>query len=286
MNKILVCTNPFKEAERLVPYAIHLGKHFGYSLNFLHIIDTREYVWYSSYGDSHSFSGRLDHDELLEKEKNEKYDKLQELLLKHGSLIGAQPPIFNEVRIDMLEDALYDYSREPDTAFLLITDETGPGKKAYNLLTAIESSDCPVWIVPPEGTYTDVKRILFASDFKEYNKMEIKSITDLARSYHAEIVVSGLNTSMHNKHPENAPRYEDIIKDLKDNSGNAIVRNNTSSAYTDISEFATEIGADLIILQHSEKNMLREMAWANAIEKVVRENHPPILVYKDINNDD
>ncbi len=281
MSKILVCTNPFSEAERIVPYAIHVGKHLGFSLKFLHVVDTREYVWYSSYADSHSFSGHMEQDELLEKERKIKHDQLQELIVKHGSLIGVQPQIFNEVKIDMLEDVLYDYTRDPDTAFLLITDLSGPGNKAYNLLTAIESSHCPVWIVPPEGVYAEVNKILYASDFSEYDKKIIKSIKGLTRSYNAEIIVSGIDTSLQGKSTGSAPFYGKVMKELKSNNGVVVDDKNVSNTYDDISEYAAHIGADLVIIHHRESNLLRELSWSNSIEKVIRKNHPPVLVYKN-----
>jgi hypothetical protein len=284
MSKILVCTNPFKEVERLVPYAILLGKHFGYSLKFLHIIDTREYVWYSSYADSHSFSDDMDHEALLEKERSTKRYKLQELILKYGSLIGAQPKIVNEVRIDMLEDALYENTREQDTSFLLITDDTGEGNRAYNLLTAIESSHCPVWIVPPEGVYKQVKKILFASDFKDYNQQIIKNVIDLATSYDAEIVVSGINIS--HKRELETTFFRKIIKALQDKIDKVSEIDNMSYSYNEINELSVQIHADLTVIHHKERNMLREMAWANAVEKVIKKNHPPLLIYKSIANVD
>ena len=282
MNKILVCTNPIDEAERIVPYAIHMGKHFGFSLKFLHVIDTREYVWYSSYADSHSFSEDPDHEALLEKERMTKQNKLQELILKYGSLIGAQPKIINEVRIDMLEDALYENTREQNTSFLLITDDNGKGNRAYNLLTAIESAHCPVWIVPPDGVYTQVKKILFASDFKDYDQQIIKNMTELATSYKAEIVISVINTS-HNKIPE-TPFFRKVIKALQDKIDKVSEINNISHTYNEINELSMQIHADLTVIHHKEGNMLREMAWANAVEKVIKKNHPPLLIYKEFSN--
>lgn len=282
MNKILVCTNPFSEAERIVPYAIHLGKHFGFSLKFLHIIDMREYAWYSSYADSHSFSGDIDHEALLEKERMTKQYKLQELILKYGSLIGAQPKIINEVRIDMLEDALYENTREQDTSFLLITDDNRDGNRAYNLLTAIESSHCPVWIVPPDGVYKQVKKILFASDFEDYNQQIIKNVTDIATSYKAEIVVSGIITS-HKKEPE-TPFFRNVIKALQYKNDKVSEIDHVSHTYNEINELSEQIHADLTVIHHKERNILREMAWANSVEKVIKRNHPPLLIYKEFSD--
>jgi nucleotide-binding universal stress UspA family protein len=104
-------------------------------------------------------------------------------------------------------------------ADLIIMGTTGAGgiKKLLmgsNASAVIEDAPCPVLAIPADSEFNLVKKILYATDFKNDGLSALNKLVDFARILDAEIMVTHISDEENNKEEEFNKFKEEVIQNL------------------------------------------------------------------------
>jgi nucleotide-binding universal stress UspA family protein len=119
-----------------------------------------------------------------------------------------------EVRMGFAADEIISLSKEEDTDFILM-GTTGSGGILENLVgsvssTVAQNAQCPVWLIPPNTTFTGIKNILFAGDYETATDEMIDEIMGLAYTFGADVHLVHVNETGNHKRDS---RLEETVMD-------------------------------------------------------------------------
>jgi hypothetical protein len=135
-----------------------------------------------------------------------------------------------------------------------------------------------VLVIPPSARFRPIKRAVFATDLVEDHLKEYKQVSDLLRTFNAELQFLFIDHSIHADSEEIDNRMSKMIKtivDFENKSGFVCSSNNVEKG---IHEFLSDSNADWVIAV-TEHRRFPEMLFHRSISKKIA-YHPdkPLLV--------
>lgn len=172
MKSLLLLTDFSESGNHAVEYGYHLAKHLKMNVvlcNSIDIINETNMLWPAeAYPD-------------MVADSEAELQKLKEYLEHMDLTAGFHPGICGESKLGRLADVAEMVMNEIDISMVVI----GTHRKGFarfllenHAKSLIDSLNCPVLIVPQEAQPGEIKKIAFATDFKDH-KRDLKSVYQL-----------------------------------------------------------------------------------------------------------
>jgi nucleotide-binding universal stress UspA family protein len=147
-----------------------------------------------------------------------------------------------------------------------------------NALSMVNKNVCPVMIVPPEATYTGIKRVILTSDFKDVeNTIPIKSLQAILSIFSPMVYVVNVDSE----------HYVEVTEEYKterakiDNMISGYDREYYFIRLYDfveaINQFASDYKVDLIITVPKNHSFLSGLFKTSHTKKLAYHSHVPLI---------
>lgn len=278
MRKIVIPTDFSINAFNALQYAAELFKY-----------EKSEFYVLHAYADEvYDFEGVIAPDFLEEykttiKEKSDR--ALEETLEQIKEQFSNPKHNFFPVSVfGLLIDEVNDLA-EKENADLIVTSTRGvtdDRKLTFgsNTLQIIKYVQCPVLSIPEDYKFSDVKRILFPTNYLlPYQRRELKLVGGIARSFCSEIHMLYVSRFSQEtlRQKDNKKAILDQFYDVKVQQHQEELLEKTKA----IEQMIEELKVDLLILVNSRHSYLENILYSSTIDKIGLHPKIPFLVLQN-----
>lgn len=164
MRTVIISDIKSKE-ESIIPYGLHIARLFESEADVVHIIDPRmQQGVYSSYSDSQTITpgDKLDHKEIMEREKHNAGKELDEILIREVSRLNYPLKTNKIIQETSIVRKLKEMERDIDDPLIIVNSE--PDNYIFNTIheavSIVSKINVASFFVPPGYDYKDFSNIL------------------------------------------------------------------------------------------------------------------------------
>jgi nucleotide-binding universal stress UspA family protein len=274
MKKILVAIDFSKQSEYAAQLAAKIAKKTKSKVYLLHIIEIPK-------GDTDRASkGNFSIPEsvmYIEKVK-EKIEKIKTLFFDPSTVVKYS------IRFETPHKGIIKYSTKIKADVIMMGSKGASDFKELligsNTEKVVRNSKIPVLVVKNEIIDFDIKKIVFASNFKEENKKTFAMLLAVAATLESSIHILKVNTI--NAFENTNTSKEKIATFLKEFElpEHTINMYNDTSVQKGILNFAKEIDADLIALSTYGRSGLSRLLKASVSKNLTKNAIKPVITFK------
>jgi nucleotide-binding universal stress UspA family protein len=151
-----------------------------------------------------------------------------------------------------------------------------------NTQRVMRYSDTPILVVRTKPTKSEIKQIVFATDFEKYADNSLKKLTTFAKSLNAKIHLLCVNTPTPNSFIESDIMQSKIQEFLNRNKikSTPYTIYNSANVETGILKFADSLNADIIALCSHNESGFFSLFKTSVTENIINESEIPVLSMK------
>ncbi|MDH5605034.1 MAG: universal stress protein, partial [Cyclobacteriaceae bacterium] len=186
------------------------------------------------------------------------------------------------VELGDLQDRIVEISSEGYD--MIVMGTTGVGKNLIigsNTSRVIQKSAIPVFCVPQQAGYEGFKRIVYATDVQEADKMMIQRVVSFATFFQSRVNV--LHVSQEG-HEEEKGVVEEFFSDLKTFVPYNKISFESRTIHMELSqallEYMEEIKGDLLVVYSKHRNFLEKIMHKSLTKKLSLIVNKPLFVIK------
>ena len=236
----------------------------------------------------HEFNTIVDLDEVTKSYKellamaNAKLEGIAAAVMTEGEKKGLLE-CETEIALGDLKDTVTTMANSGDYE-MVVMGTTGIGKSVFigsNTSYVVEKSNIPVLSVPDESKYSGFRKIIYATDIQEEDKIKVQDVVSIATLFDSRITVLHLNEyqSLLEKSVikdffnelDSFVRYDKISFDSIDYAGNL------SEGLLD---YLNSNNGDLLVVYSKHRNYLESLLHRSVSKRLSVISEKPILVLK------
>lgn len=210
-------------------------------------------------------------------------DRLDELVLSvDQDRIGtfmAEPLVEGIFKVGIPKMELIELSKEPNSVMVMGTSGEGDlFKKVFGSLTLemIESSYCPIYLVPPGSHYSDSKEIIYLSEDLKNDVLHLLYVGNLCKSRGA--VLKLIHYQDANHEPFNVSDTIDVIDSYFPELVYHIEIIDTEDTLKNIKKLLTGDSNNLVVMSTKHRNIFEKMFHNSMTEFAALHCNSPILI--------
>ena len=253
------------------------------SIEILHVIDSFDYGINFIINES---SPIILPPDTLDGKRDEAIELFNQLIDSVKNDFDTLPQIQLSIKTGFVLDSIAESIEDPTCYMVILSDKSQIDYNYRDISKAnskiIQSSNCPVCILPINKQFVEPQKIIYATNFQE---QDIQNIANLAN------FASAFDASIHVVHVTDDPDFEQHLKIsglqkmIWDESGYEKIKYHTikSADFLEgIDHFANDIKADMIALMRENKNIFQAFFAANHAKKVIFKTNLPVIVYQEL----
>ena len=275
MKSILVPVDFSKQAKYAAKVAAKIAKKTNAKILLLHMLELPTgIIDPSSFGNSSNTPTTL----LFLKRAHEKFEEFKELDFLEGIEVE------DSVLFHKAYDGIIDESKKHNVDLIVMGSKGTSGLEEMlvgsNTEKVVRNSDIPVVVIKQDVEDFKIENIVFASNFKEENKIAFPKILNFAKLFDSTLHLLKINT-IHNF--ETTKESSDAIKNFISGSD---LGEFTLNIYNDVSvesgilNFAKVIDADVIILNTHGRRGLAHLFSGSIGEDLANHAKLPVITFK------
>jgi len=181
------------------------------------------------------------------------------------------------------EIILFGKKRNVDMIIMGTKGETGLFNKMIGSITSIiiEKAHCPVFAIPENVLIGDIKRIVFATDYRDNDFDTLRSITEIAKNFNAEIVV--LHVILEDKNYEK----ENTDFDAFSNKVNQTISYDKfayrllkgKNVEEELNNFLKEVQTDILVTSTAKRNFISKFFNHSVTKEIAQHPKIPLLAF-------
>lgn len=187
-----------------------------------------------------------------------------------GELTSISDHLMEEHNVDMVV-----IEGESDNSFLNETNST---------MELIRHFNCPVWVIPAKSVYFQPKEIVYATDYKENDILNLKKLIALTKPFIPYITLLHISTEDgFNERIKEAGFLHILQEKLNYNRLNVknININHSQHLIEGITDYAQINKVDLIVVLKENKSFLERLFKENHTKEIVKRSMIPVLVFHE-----
>ena len=273
MNKI-VCPVDFSPTSlNAIEFASAIGEKFHSQITLLHVFTERDFnniVGDEAVGKSFKTLMTMAKNKLngLADEINEAYEgKLTcNARLELGELVDQLEDLHAEEDFDLIVMGTTGVSRVKGVFFGSNTEDV------------LENIKIPILCVPEKAEYRDFKKIVYASDFMEEDKVAIQEVISFATFFNARINVLHINLS------DSDEKYNQFVNELKSfiqyNKISFVNKQYDDDIGQGINEYVSEEDCDLLVVFRKQRSFVESIFHKSLTKILSFSTDKPLFVLK------
>ena len=280
MKTILVPYDFSKEAMYALEFAKELAKKTKNKLELFHVIELPTPQSFNSYGEAGTFSAEANQIytvELIEKRKKQ--------LAELKDVLGNQDFTFEAKMV--FGNPFAGIAREIAEAKADLVVMGSKGSSGFeevligsNTEKVVRHASCPVITIKGPSSLRELKKVVFASDFKEVPSDVVARLKELLKVFHAELHLVKINTpSMFETSRVSQQKMEAFASDFEIEAKSMEVYNSPSEE-EGILDYAEDIDADIIAMATHGRTGFLHLLSGSIAEDVVNAAPRPVWTMK------
>ncbi len=280
MKKILIPTDFSEKSVNTVKYGIHLGQSMNKAVTLVYVVDLSRYTT-----DYHETTGVAPYVPDLLQLKEVAETQFKEFVPKIKKEFGEDVALDTRLETGIFADRIIELSNGDEYDLILLTGRT---EKSFldRLIsdrneTIIEDARCPVFIVPPSSAYSELQRIVYATNYNEADIGSLQRLSDLARIFNSKITALHISNDKSFKNKLSEKGFEEMVQE-KCNYTNINLQMRKGDDIVDtIEQVATELKADLIGILKENHGFWKELFSSSSTKELVLNTKLPVLVFHE-----
>jgi len=276
MKNILVPTDFGETSKNAISFAAEIAKHINAKIHLLH-------SFHIPVTTVESGAILLENElNILEKANTTSLNNLISDLKTHfpsTEFVGIQNEGF-------LIDCIKELTETTEFEYLVMGTQGDEGMSKLlfgsNTASIVGEISVPILVVPDTTSYSEIKKIAYATDFSAADFQTIKKTIQFAQLFNAELIIlhSASADSKHFSSEQN--EFQKMVLDyskLIDNqniSFEFLIQDNFENQITD---YALENEVDLIVLVTKKRNFIEKLFHHSHTKNLTMKTSTPLLVY-------
>lgn len=280
MKTILVPFDFSQEAQYAFEFAIDLAKKRKNKVKLFHVVELPTPQSFNSMGDVNAYSNEIDQIftiELIEKRKKQLAEIEQ--TFQNSDFEFKTKMVFGNPFAGIAKEII---DAKADIVIMGSKGSSGLEEVLIgsNTEKVVRNAKCPVITVKSRISPESIKKIVFASDFKDVPSDVVKKIKALAENIEAELHLVKINTpTMFESSRQSKEKIRAFVQDYEVNAASIEVYNN-SSEEEGIMEYADDINADMIAMSTHGRTGFLHLISGSIAEDVVNAAKRPVWTMK------
>ncbi len=272
----ILCPTDFSECSlNAIEYATKLGEKYHADLVLFHVLNREDYEKLSP----QDISGKHQMDFVMEKLKN-----LQEAVLGEGISNGLKT-CSTVVKEGSIVKQTLDFAAEID-ADLLVVGTEGVNDFRENMIGSrasrlVEKSDRDILVVPRKVYFRAPRKLVYASDYLEEDKVAIQKIVEVARFFDSEIDL--VHVSSTNKALDKSlhmTMIEEIKPFVKYDKVNYVLKSYKDEVALGLENYLQTAKGDILVTLSEKKSFFDQIFSKNLSKKMTYFINKPLWVIK------
>ncbi len=278
MNSVftILCPTDFSECSlNAIEYAARLGEQYHADLVLFHVLNKTDYAKLSPLDPS----GKNQVDFVVEKLRN-----LQEAVEAESLPKGLSSCTYQFTEGKTVEDIL-NYSKEIQTDLIVVGTE-GMNDLRENIIGSkasriVESTDRDILVVPRKVFFKAPKKMIYATDYVEEDKLAIQKVVELARFFESEIDLVHISSSLKSiDRSLHMVMAEEIKPFIRYDKINFVLKSYRDDLALGLENYLNVAKGDLLITLSEKKQFFDQIFSKNLSKKMAYFINKPLWVIK------
>ena len=274
MYKILVPVDFSKKSEFAVKMSAQIGKKIKAEIHLLHLVELPSGIVDMGAGSNFSIPASM----MYLRKVKEKIIHLKDTFFDSDQIIKYS------IKFENPFEGIKNYAIKNDTNLIVMGSKGVSDFEEMiigsNTEKVVRTSNIPVIVVKTDATKFKFKKLVFASNYDEENKVAFKDFLVFAKIFNSQIHLLKINTvSNFESSYATQNKIKNFIKDFD-------LQRKTINIYNDVSvvkgimNFAKEIDADLIALSTHGRSGLSSLFNGSIAKSVSKNVLKPVITFK------
>jgi nucleotide-binding universal stress UspA family protein len=270
IKRILVPTDFSPVATNAVKYALQLASKTGSSLDLLHVngipvLDT-------------TFPPDIYQNFVVEMDNatKENFANLERELLQNSGI-----PYKVHTTVGFVKDEVMDFA-EKNNCGLILMGTTGAGGieemlVGSNAASIVGASTIPVMVIPPTASFTEIRHIVYSSDFNEPEFPAVATLLYFAGLFNADLSVIHVRTE-YDQYFDSANHFFKRNKDNIPYDKWKLVKLDTDDVMEGIEGYINQFHTDLLVMAKHNRSFFDRLFHRSLSKKMAYHTRIPLLV--------
>lgn len=150
-------------------------------------------------------------------------------------------------------------------------------------MDVIKHTDRPIWIIPEDATYKQLKSIVYATDYNEEDIETMRKITGFAEKTAAKITALHVNDNLDFEEKVKNKGFTDILIEkvgYRNLEVSSMVQKQDGSLSDTIIDFSKLVHADLIVILKENKGFFERLFASSNTKMIMNKTEIPVLIFQ------
>lgn len=281
-QKIIQFVRSTENLEKVIDSAIPLVNALDLELNLVMVLETRNAYYYPMTSTLNT-SLETYQFEKMRNDQMEKEKKSFEKVIRKKQKENKNPVISYEIKEGATDMILIDMSEDPETYLIMISESHEPeqGFIINTYLNIVERASCPILKIPKNYHLADLKRILYATDYKEEDISTLTRLASIAAPFKGIITALHITDSVDLEEKLKSHGFESSLHDKVGYDRIHFAIREEKNVVRGILEYAEKGEYDLIVLLKENRNFLQRLFTRSESNRILSEATIPVMIYHE-----
>ena len=193
-------------------------------------------------------------------------------------------PITYSTEIARVVSVINNYISENKASMVILEEEEKSSfwAQSSSTIDVVNQVNCPLWIIPFDASYSQFRKIVYATDYKEEDIKTLKNLMGLTYRFSPVITALHITESSDFEEKIKEAGFMDMVHSKTGYRNISVIslneKDHENSAKL-INDYALANDADLIVVLKENKNFFSRILKPSATKKIIKEARLPVLVY-------
>ncbi|MCF8226853.1 MAG: universal stress protein [Bacteroidales bacterium] len=263
-------------------FAVNYAKKMDLDIHLLMVMETRHAYFYPMTSPLKSDLAAYEFEQIREERQLREQADMDKYVNEQNEIKG-NPHFSFEIVNGATDLVLTEISRNEDTSFILINESQEPenGFIINTYLNILENAECPVLKIPQYTGITDIKKILYATDYREEDLPTLSKLSEIASIFSARITALHITDSVDLEEKLLSHGFETSVKEKVGYEGLEFTIHEDKDIIEGILTFSHKGNFDLIVLLKENRSFLKRIFTSSDSNKILSKSDIPVMIYHE-----
>jgi len=281
-KKIIHFIRSAENLENSIGSSISIAKTLGYEIKLLMILESRHTFFYPMTSPLKTGLASYEFEMIREERMKEEEKQIREFLDQQPEVENI-PAITYDIRSGATDMILIEESEKDDTAMILVNEAEEPelGFIINTYMNILEKISCPLLKVPEEFELGKIRKILYATDYKEEDIPTLSMLAEFAAPFGGEITALHITDSVDLEEKLKSHGFESSIQEKAGYHKIEFAIREDKSVVNGILEYTGKGNFDLVVLLKENRNFLKRIFTKSDSNRMLKESDIPVMIYRE-----
>ncbi len=281
-KKIIHFIRSAENLENSIGSSISIAKTLGYEIKLLMILESRHTFFYPMTSPLKTGLASYEFEMIREERMKEEEKQIREFLDQQPEVENI-PAITYDIRSGATDMILIEESEKDDTAMILVNEAEEPelGFIINTYMNILEKISCPLLKVPEEFELGKIRKILYATDYKEEDIPTLSMLAEFAAPFGGEITALHITDSVDLEEKLKSHGFESSIQEKAGYHKIEFAIREDQSVVNGILEYTGKGNFDLVVLLKENRNFLKRIFTKSDSNRMLKESDIPVMIYRE-----